>query len=56
MKALYIASTGLRRFFRQRGNLFSVFLLPVLIVLLLGAMTRGAAPRGLRRGPCQTQR
>ncbi len=37
MKALAIAATDLRRLFRWRANLFFLFLLPMLIILLLGA-------------------
>jgi ABC-2 type transport system permease protein len=37
MKALAIAGTDLRRFLRWRANVFFVFVLPMLIILLLGA-------------------
>jgi ABC-2 type transport system permease protein len=37
MKALTIAGTDLRRFLRWRANLFFVFVLPMMIILLLGA-------------------
>jgi linearmycin/streptolysin S transport system permease protein len=37
VKALAIAATDLRRLFRWRANLFFLFLLPMLIILLLGA-------------------
>lgn len=43
MKALAIARVNLIRFFRDRQAIFSVFLLPMLIVLLLGAMQGGAS-------------
>lgn len=43
MKALAIAGTSLRRFFRDRSNIFSVFLFPILLVLLLGSMQGGAS-------------
>ena len=37
MKALAIAATDLRRLLRWRANLFFLFVLPMLIILLLGA-------------------
>ena len=37
MKALTIAGIDLRRFLRWRANLFFVFVLPMMIILLLGA-------------------
>jgi ABC-2 type transport system permease protein len=37
MKALAIADTDLRRFLRWRANVFFVFVLPMMIILLLGA-------------------
>lgn len=37
MKALAIAATDLRRLLRWRANIFFLFLLPMLIILLLGA-------------------
>jgi ABC-2 type transport system permease protein len=37
VKALAIAATDLRRLFRWRANVFFLFLLPMLIILLLGA-------------------
>jgi ABC-2 type transport system permease protein len=37
VKALTIAGTDLRRFLRWRANLFFVFVLPMMIILLLGA-------------------
>jgi ABC-2 type transport system permease protein len=43
MKPLAIARVNLVRFFRDRQAIFSVFLLPMLIVLLLGAMQGGAS-------------
>jgi ABC-2 type transport system permease protein len=43
MKSLAIARVNLVRFFRDRATLFSVFLLPMMIVLLLGAMQGGAS-------------
>ena len=43
MKAVAIARVNLVRFFRDRQAIFSVFLLPMLIVLLLGAMQGGAS-------------
>lgn len=43
MKPLAIARVNLVRFFRDRSAVFSVFLLPMLIVLLLGAMQGGAS-------------
>ncbi len=43
MKPLSIARVNLVRFFRTRSAVFSVFLLPMLIVLLLGAMQGGAS-------------
>lgn len=43
MRALAITRLNLTRFFRDRGNLFVVFVLPFLIVLLLGAAAGGAA-------------
>ncbi|MDH3259883.1 MAG: ABC transporter permease [Acidimicrobiia bacterium] len=43
MKPVAIARVNLVRFFRDRSAIFSVFLLPMLIVLLLGAMQGGAS-------------
>ena len=37
MKALVIAGTNLRRLFRDRSNIFFVIILPMLLILLLGA-------------------
>jgi ABC-2 type transport system permease protein len=42
MKALAIAATDLRRLLRWRGNLFFLFVLPMLIILLLGAVFGGS--------------
>jgi len=42
MKALAIAATDLRRLLRWRANIFFVFVLPMLIILLLGAAFGGA--------------
>ena len=36
MKVLAIAATNLRRFLRDRSNVFVVFVLPLEIVLLIG--------------------
>lgn len=43
MKSVAIAGVSLRRFFRDRSNVFSVFLFPILLVLLLGSMQGGAS-------------
>ncbi len=43
MKPIAIAMVSLRRFFRDRSNIMSVFLFPILLVLLLGAMQGGAS-------------
>jgi ABC-2 type transport system permease protein len=43
MKSVAIAQVNLVRFFRDPQAIFSVFLLPMLIVLLLGAMQGGAS-------------
>lgn len=43
MKPIVIARVNLVRFFRDPQAIFSVFLLPMLIVLLLGAMQGGAS-------------
>lgn len=45
MKALGIAATELRRLVRWRANLFFLFILPMLIILLLGAAFGGASAR-----------
>lgn len=42
MKILAIARVNLVRYFRDRSSLFSVFVLPLMIVLLLGAASGGA--------------
>jgi len=42
VKALVIAATELRRLVRWRANLFFLFILPMLIILLLGATFGGA--------------
>ncbi len=41
MKALLIAGTNLRRMFRERSTIFFVIVLPLLIILLLGAAFGG---------------
>ena len=41
MKAVAIAATDLRRLIRWRGNLFFLIVLPMLIILLLGAVFGG---------------
>ena len=43
MKTLAIARISLVRYFRDRSALFTVFVLPILLVLLLGSMQGGAA-------------
>ena len=45
MKALAIAATDLRRLMRWRANVFFLFLLPMLIILLLGAAFGGSSAR-----------
>ena len=42
MKALAIAGTDLRRLFRFRLNVFFLFVLPMLIILLLGSAFGGS--------------
>jgi ABC-2 type transport system permease protein len=42
MKAVAIAATDLRRLLRWRGNIFFLFVLPMLIILLLGAAFGGS--------------
>ena len=42
MKAFAIAATDVRRLLRFRGNLFFLFVLPMLIILLLGAAFGGS--------------
>lgn len=44
-KALAIAGTNLRRLFRERANIFFLFVLPMLIILLLGAVFGGQSAR-----------
>ena len=46
MNALYIAGVNLRRLFRDRTSLFFVFVLPIVLIVVLG-MTYGgrSAPR-----------
>jgi ABC-2 type transport system permease protein len=41
MKAFTIALTGVRRLLRDRSNIFFVFILPMLLILLLGAAFGG---------------
>lgn len=43
MKAITIAATDTRRLFRWRANVFFLFVLPMLIILLLGAAFGGGA-------------
>ena len=43
MKALWIATTNLRRTFRVRTNLFFVFLFPMVLILVLGATFGGSS-------------
>ncbi len=43
MRAWAIARVNLTRYFRERAAIFNVFVLPMLIVLLLGAMSGGSA-------------
>ena len=45
MKAVAIAVTDLRRLFRWRANVFFLFILPMLIILLLGAAFGGSSAR-----------
>lgn len=42
MKALAIGVTGVRRLLRDRSNLFFVFLMPMMLILVLGAAFGGA--------------
>lgn len=52
MKALAIAAVDVRRLLRQRANLFFLFVLPMLIILLLGAAFGSSAARvGVYAGP-----
>ena len=41
MKSFTIAATNLRRFIRDRGNIFFVFIFPMLLVLVLGSSFGG---------------
>lgn len=45
MKVLAIATVELRRLFRYRANVFFLFVLPMLIILLLGAAFGGGSAR-----------
>lgn len=45
MKAVAIAATDLRRLLRWRANIFFLFVLPMLIILLLGAAFGGSSAR-----------
>lgn len=46
MKVMAIATTGLRRLLRDRSNIFFVFILPLAIILMVGAQFgSGAGPR-----------
>jgi ABC-2 type transport system permease protein len=46
MKAVWIALANLRRMFRQRANIFFVFVFPMLLILVLGAtFGSSATPR-----------
>lgn len=45
MTVLVIAGTNLRRLFRERGNLFFVFVLPLMLILVLGVTVGGDEPR-----------
>ena len=49
MKALTIAATDLRRLLRWRANIFFLFVLPMLIILLLGAAFGGSQTGANRR-------
>lgn len=42
MKSLTIAANNLRRFIRDRGNLFFVFIFPMLLILVLGSAFGGS--------------
>ncbi len=44
MRALAIAGANLKRFLRERSNIFFVFILPIGIVLLIGAQFGGDPP------------
>lgn len=41
MKALYIGATSVKRLLRDRSNIFFVFILPMLLILVLGAAFGG---------------
>jgi ABC-2 type transport system permease protein len=41
MKSFAIAATNLRRFIRDRGNIFFVFIVPMLLILVLGSSFGG---------------
>ena len=41
-----IASTSLRRFFRDRSNYFFVLILPILLVVAVGLQSGGAGAAG----------
>mgnify|MGYP000270069577 CR=1 FL=1 len=43
MKVLAVARVNLKRYFRQKSSIFMVFVLPMMIVLLLGSMAGGAS-------------
>ena len=45
MTVLVIAANNLRRLIRERGNLFFVFALPLLLILVLGLTVSNYAPR-----------
>lgn len=45
MKVLAIATNSLRRLIRTRANLFFVFALPLLLILVLGLTVGGSTPR-----------
>ena len=60
MRALAIAGVNLRRLFRDRTGLFFIFVLPVVLIVVLGTVFGGrTAPRlGIvvrRRGPLATE-
>ncbi len=43
MKAIAIAGINLRRFLRDRSNIFFVFVLPLGLVLILGSLFGGSS-------------
>lgn len=47
MKVLAIAAANLRRMFRERSNIFFVFILPIGIILLVGAQFGGGVVPGV---------